>query len=89
MPAENNTPSLLGGTENLPDRLEPNRETKDLCMAPTPHHPHPPLPFTLSPRRPGGEGRVRGAAEPICGAAHLTLPRRRIIPAAPRHPTPG
>ena len=38
MPAETSTPSLLGGTENLPDRLEPNRETKDLCMAPTPHH---------------------------------------------------
>jgi hypothetical protein len=24
--------------------------------------------------RPGGEGTVRGAAEPVCGAAHLTLP---------------
>src|SRR6266700_563084 len=30
--------------------------------------------FTLAPRRPGGEGRVRGADEPVCGAAHLTLP---------------
>ena len=30
----------------------------------------------LSPRRPGGEGRVRGADGRICGAAHLTLPGR-------------
>ena len=95
MPAENNTPPVLGGTENLPDRLNSNRETKDLCMAPTPHHsrarvglsgenrdpalapkvtPHPPMPFTLSPRWPGGEGGVRGAAETVCGAAHLALP---------------
>ena len=28
----------------------------------------------LSPRRPGGEGRVRGADGRICGAAHLTFP---------------
>src|SRR5205807_2065766 len=31
-------------------------------------------PFTLSPRWPGGEGRVRGADQAVCGAAHLTLP---------------
>src|SRR5262249_53286876 len=30
--------------------------------------------FFLSPRRPGGEGRVRGADEAISAAAHLTLP---------------
>src|SRR5438874_324897 len=30
--------------------------------------------FTLSPRRPGEEGRVRGADQAVCGAAHLTLP---------------
>jgi hypothetical protein len=30
--------------------------------------------LSLSPRRPGGEGRVRGADEAVCGAAHLTLP---------------
>ena len=30
--------------------------------------------LSLSPRRPGGEGRVRGAEEAVCGAAHLTLP---------------
>jgi hypothetical protein len=36
---------------------------------------HPTASFlTLSPRRPGGEGRVRGADEAVCGAAHLTLP---------------
>jgi CelD/BcsL family acetyltransferase involved in cellulose biosynthesis len=29
---------------------------------------------SLSPRRPGGEGRVRGAVDSVCGAAHLTLP---------------
>ena len=57
MPAETNTPAALGGTENLPDRLEPNRETKDLCMTPTPHHPHSPLPFTLSP---AGRGEREG-----------------------------
>jgi hypothetical protein len=34
-------------------------------------------PFTLSPRRPGGEGRVRGADEPVRGATHLTLPPLR------------
>jgi L-seryl-tRNA(Ser) seleniumtransferase len=28
----------------------------------------------LSPRRPGGEGRVRGADDPVRGGAHLTLP---------------
>ena len=28
----------------------------------------------LSPRRPGGEGRVRGVDEPVRGIAHLTLP---------------
>jgi UDP-N-acetylmuramate dehydrogenase len=31
---------------------------------------------SLSPRRPGEEGRLRGADEPIRGAAHLTLPLR-------------
>jgi hypothetical protein len=30
--------------------------------------------FTLSTRRPGGEGRVRGADEPVRGSAHLTFP---------------
>jgi hypothetical protein len=35
-------------------------------------------PFTLCPRRPGGEGKVRGADEPVRGAAHLTLPPPRI-----------
>ena len=30
--------------------------------------------FTLSPRRPGGEGRVRGASKVVGGAAHLTFP---------------
>src|SRR5207245_630827 len=34
-------------------------------------------PLHLSPRRPGGEGRVRGADEPVRGAAHLTLPSLR------------
>jgi len=36
----------------------------------------------LSPRsiQPGGEGRVRGADEPVCGAAHLTLPTLRLGP---------
>src|SRR5215467_563698 len=28
---------------------------------------------SLSPRRPGGEGRVRGADVAVCGAAHLTF----------------
>lgn len=32
--------------------------------------------FILSPRWPGGEGRVRGADEPVHGAAHLTFPLR-------------
>jgi hypothetical protein len=30
--------------------------------------------FLLSPRRPGGEGRVRGADPPSRGDPHLTLP---------------
>src|SRR6266446_8732786 len=30
--------------------------------------------MTLFPRQPGGEGRVRGADEPVLGTAHLTLP---------------
>jgi len=34
-------------------------------------------PLPLSPRRPGGEGRVRGADEAVRGAAHLTLPPLR------------
>jgi len=32
---------------------------------------------TLSPRRPGGEGRVRAADEPVHGGAYLTLPSLR------------
>jgi len=36
--------------------------------------------FTLAPRGPGGEGRVRGAEEPFGGAAHLTFPSRRAGP---------
>ena len=44
-----------------------------------------PPPFTLSPRRPGGEGRVRGADDAVRGAAHLTLPtlRDRAPPSPP------
>src|SRR6266851_1713264 len=38
------------------------------------------LNIILSPRWPGGEGRVRGAGEPVCGAAHLTLPSLREGP---------
>jgi hypothetical protein len=34
----------------------------------------PALSLTLSPRWPGGEGRVRGADGPVNVAAHLTLP---------------
>ena len=34
--------------------------------------------FLLSPRRLGGEGRVRGADPPSRGASHLTLPPPRI-----------
>src|SRR5271165_3719478 len=43
-------------------------------------------PFTLSPRRPGGEGRVRGAVELVCGIAYLTLPvatATRLLPLPP------
>jgi hypothetical protein len=36
--------------------------------------------FTLAPRWPGGERRVRGAEEPFGGAAHLTFPSRRVGP---------
>jgi hypothetical protein len=32
---------------------------------------------TLSPCRPGEEGRVRGADAPIFGSPHLTLPSLR------------
>src|SRR6266446_946777 len=39
--------------------------------------------FTLAPRRPGGEGRVRGADVPVRGAAHLTLPLRGPLPLPP------
>jgi hypothetical protein len=39
--------------------------------------------FTLSPRRPGGEGRVRGAGEKIHGASRLTLPTLRVGPLPP------
>ena len=31
----------------------------------------------------GGEGRVRGAAGPVRGAAHLTLPLRGPLPLPP------
>ena len=34
-------------------------------------------PFTPLPPLAGGEGRVMGADEPVCGAAHLTLPNLR------------
>jgi hypothetical protein len=37
----------------------------------------PELRFSLSPRRPGGENRVRRADEPVSIAAHLTLPSLR------------
>ena len=37
-------------------------------------------PFTLSPRPPGGEGRVRGADVLVRGAAHLTLPAPSLSP---------
>jgi Urease beta subunit len=40
---------------------------------------HPPVKF-LSPRRPGGEGRVRGARGRNGGATHLTLPSLRDGP---------
>jgi hypothetical protein len=36
--------------------------------------------FLLSPRRPGGEGRVGGACEPDGGGAHLTFPSLRDGP---------
>jgi hypothetical protein len=36
--------------------------------------------FPLSPRWPGGEGRVRGAVEPVYGITHLTLPSLRDGP---------
>ena len=36
--------------------------------------------ITLSPRPSGGEGKVRGADVPVCGAAHLTLPLLRDGP---------
>jgi hypothetical protein len=39
--------------------------------------------FILSPRRPGGEGRVRGAVGPVPGAADLTLPLRGSLPLPP------
>jgi len=42
--------------------------------------------FTLGPRRPGGEGRVTGADEPVHAAAHLTFPSIRDgpLPLAPQ-----
>src|SRR6202011_2591218 len=40
-------------------------------------------PFTPLPPLAGGEGRVRGADEPVCGAAHLTLPTLRFGPLPP------
>src|SRR6058998_162187 len=36
--------------------------------------------FILSARWPGGEGKVRGADEPVRGTAHLTLPSLRDGP---------
>jgi hypothetical protein len=36
--------------------------------------------FTLAPRRLGGEGRVRGADEPVHAPAHLTFPSLRDGP---------
>jgi hypothetical protein len=39
--------------------------------------------FSLSPRRPGGEGKVRGANELIRGATHLILPSLRDGPLPP------
>src|SRR6266851_8900212 len=52
------------------------------------------LNIILSPRWPGGEGRVRGADEPVRGAAHLTLPslREGPLPLPPKGgegPVPG
>jgi hypothetical protein len=40
-------------------------------------------PFTLSPRRPEGEGRERGADVLVRGATHLTLPSLRDGPLPP------
>jgi hypothetical protein len=40
--------------------------------------------FSLSLRRPGGEGRVGGARAPVRGAAHLTLPLRGPLPLPPK-----
>ena len=37
-------------------------------------------PFTLSPRWPGERVGLGGADEPVCGAAHLTLPTLRLGP---------
>ena len=48
--------------------------------------------LTLSPRRPGGEGRVRGADEAVCGAAHLSLPGAIApgpLPLPPKGPLKG
>ena len=77
MPAETNTPSLLGGTENLPDRLEPNRETKDLTCPPPPITPTLPCLSPSPPGRPGGEGSPR--ARRACG------PSRSQCPGPSRH----
>jgi hypothetical protein len=41
--------------------------------------------FSLSPRRPGGEGRVRGARAPVRGAGA----RHHPPSGAPPHPPPG
>ncbi len=51
-------------------------------------------PFTPLPPPAGGEGRVRGADEPVRGAAHLTLPslREGPLPLPPKGgegPVPG
>jgi hypothetical protein len=39
-----------------------------------------PTAFSLSPHRPVGEGRVRGAAEPVRSVTRLTLPSLRDGP---------
>src|SRR3984893_7030624 len=40
--------------------------------------------FTLSPRRPGGEGRMRGAGGPVRRPAHLPPPLRGPLPLPPK-----
>ena len=54
------------------------RPARSPCVRSGAEQSHPPARnqrlLTLSPRWPGGEGRVRGADEAAYGAAHLTLP---------------